>query len=64
MRGPVTGHDGYIGVVLVPLLQGAGHDVVGLDTELYWAYRVAGFERGDLAAQREEKRGLQEILAV
>ena len=28
----VTGHNGYIGSVLAPLLQRAGHDVVGLDT--------------------------------
>lgn len=28
----VTGHDGYIGQVLVPMLQEAGHDVVGLDS--------------------------------
>ena len=28
----VTGHHGYIGAVLVPLLLRAGHDVVGLDT--------------------------------
>ena len=32
MRVLLTGHDGYIGTVLVPLLLGAGHDVVGLDT--------------------------------
>jgi nucleoside-diphosphate-sugar epimerase len=31
----VTGHEGYIGSVLVPLLQQAGHDVVGLDTGLF-----------------------------
>jgi nucleoside-diphosphate-sugar epimerase len=35
MRVLVTGHNGYIGCVLVPLLQGAGHDVVGLDSYLY-----------------------------
>jgi nucleoside-diphosphate-sugar epimerase len=32
MRVLVTGHDGYIGTVLVPLFQAAGHDVVGLDS--------------------------------
>jgi nucleoside-diphosphate-sugar epimerase len=31
----VTGSDGYIGRVLVPLLQAAGHRVTGLDSRLY-----------------------------
>ena len=35
MRILVTGHRGYIGTVLVPLLASAGHEVVGLDTDLY-----------------------------
>jgi len=35
MRVLVTGHHGYIGSILVPLLAGAGHEVVGLDTYLY-----------------------------
>jgi nucleoside-diphosphate-sugar epimerase len=35
MRVLVTGHHGYIGVLLVPMLQNAGHDVVGLDTDLF-----------------------------
>jgi nucleoside-diphosphate-sugar epimerase len=35
MRVLVTGHDGYIGVVLVPMLEEAGHEVVGLDSYLY-----------------------------
>jgi nucleoside-diphosphate-sugar epimerase len=35
MRVLVTGHHGYIGSVMVPTLLSAGHDVVGLDTELY-----------------------------
>ena len=35
MRVLVTGHHGYIGTVLVPLLQAAGHDVHGLDSGLF-----------------------------
>ncbi len=35
MRILVTGHDGYIGCSLVPMLQRAGHDVVGLDSYLF-----------------------------
>lgn len=35
MRVLVTGHSGYIGTVMIPLLQTEGHDVVGLDSDLY-----------------------------
>jgi nucleoside-diphosphate-sugar epimerase len=35
MRVLVTGHLGYIGTVLTPMLARAGHDVVGLDSDLY-----------------------------
>ena len=32
MRVLITGHNGYIGSVMVPVVQSAGHEVVGLDT--------------------------------
>ncbi len=35
MRILVTGHNGYIGTVMVPTLLAEGHEVVGLDTDLY-----------------------------
>jgi nucleoside-diphosphate-sugar epimerase len=35
MKVLVTGHHGYIGSVLTPLVAAAGHDVTGLDTFLY-----------------------------
>jgi nucleoside-diphosphate-sugar epimerase len=35
MRLLVTGHSGYIGTVMAPLLLAAGHEVIGLDTDLF-----------------------------
>lgn len=35
MRVLVTGNNGYIGTVLCPMLLERGHEVVGLDTDLY-----------------------------
>lgn len=35
MRVLVTGHNGYIGTVLTPMLVAEGYDVVGLDSDLY-----------------------------
>jgi len=35
MKVLVTGSRGYIGCILVPMLQKEGHDVIGLDTDLY-----------------------------
>ena len=35
MKVLLTGHKGYIGAVAGPILRSAGHDVVGLDTDLY-----------------------------
>ena len=46
MRVLVTGHHGYIGSVLAPVLQDAGHDVVGLDT---FFYRGCDFGEAELS---------------
>jgi nucleoside-diphosphate-sugar epimerase len=35
MRVLVTGHKGYIGVVLTPMLLAAGHQTIGVDSDLY-----------------------------
>jgi nucleoside-diphosphate-sugar epimerase len=43
MRLLVTGHDGYIGAVMTPLLLAAGHEVVGLDSG--W-FEECGFGTG------------------
>jgi nucleoside-diphosphate-sugar epimerase len=35
MRVLITGHNGYIGSVLAPMVRAAGHDIVGLDSFLF-----------------------------
>lgn len=35
MKVLLTGHKGYIGAVAIPMLRSAGHEVVGLDTDLF-----------------------------
>jgi nucleoside-diphosphate-sugar epimerase len=42
----LTGHKGYIGAVAGPILASAGHEVVGLDADLF-----AGYDFGDSAPQ-------------
>jgi nucleoside-diphosphate-sugar epimerase len=46
MRVLVTGHNGYLGSVLVPVLVGAGHDVVGLDTFFFEECSLGGEQTG------------------
>ena len=41
MRVLVTGHQGYLGTVLVPILRDSGHDVTGLDSG-YFAECILG----------------------
>jgi nucleoside-diphosphate-sugar epimerase len=56
MRVLVTGHRGYIGAVLVPLAQEAGHEVVGLDSGLY-----AGMEVQPLADTPELVKDVRDV---
>ena len=42
MRILLTGHKGYIGVILAPMLIARGHDVVGLDTDIFRRCDYAG----------------------
>jgi nucleoside-diphosphate-sugar epimerase len=42
MRVLLTGHRGYIGTVMAPILSAAGHDVVGLDSDFYQACTFVG----------------------
>lgn len=42
MRVLLTGHQGYIGTVMAPMLQAAGHEVTGLDTGFYLGCEFPG----------------------
>ncbi len=55
MRVLVTGHHGYIGSVLVPMLQAAGHEVVGLDA-YYFEGCTLGEEPPEVPALRLDVR--------
>ena len=51
MKIRLTGHKGYIGAVAGPVLRDAGHEVVGLDTDLF-----AGCEFGPASQEIPEVR--------
>jgi len=58
MKVLVTGHDGYIGRVLVPMFQAAGHDVVGADSFLFEGCEF-GENTADLPAFRVDVRDVE-----
>ncbi len=60
MRVLVTGHNGYIGTVLVPMLQGHGHDVVGLDTNYFRRCLFAG----ELPAIEQIDKDIRDVAAA
>ncbi|HKW94441.1 MAG TPA: SDR family oxidoreductase [Methylomirabilota bacterium] len=65
MRVLVTGHNGYLGSVMVPTLQSAGHDVVGLDT-FYFADCTLGYDTAALPEIRKDIRdvGVGDLIGI
>ena len=53
MRVLVTGHNGYIGSILVPRLEQAGHEVIGLDSNLFGVCTFGPVETEPEALQRD-----------
>jgi nucleoside-diphosphate-sugar epimerase len=57
MRVLVTGHRGYIGTVMVPMLLEAGHEVTGYDSDLYERCTFAiGGSIADVPSLRKDVR--------
>jgi nucleoside-diphosphate-sugar epimerase len=54
----VTGHKGYIGTVMVPLLLGAGHELVGLDTDLF---EQCSFDERAIASIPELNKDVRDV---
>ncbi len=58
MKVLVTGHDGYIGTVLTPLLAAAGHEPVGLDASLF-----ANHAFGEIPDVRAREADIRDVTA-
>ncbi len=69
MRVLVTGHNGYIGSVLVPMLQSEGHEVSGMDANLFGRCLFSGSGqevpniRGDIRdAEKSDFEGIDAVI--
>lgn len=68
MKVLVSGHNGYIGQVMTPMLEAAGHDVTGLDTYYYEDCQFSGAPacptiRKDIrAVSREDLEGFDAVI--
>jgi nucleoside-diphosphate-sugar epimerase len=60
MRVLVTGHRGYIGTVMVPMLLEAGHDVTGCDSDLY--ERCTFATGGSIAAVPSLRKDVRDVM--
>lgn len=58
MRVLLTGHDGYIGHVLLPMLLDRGHHVTGLDSFLY---EDCGFATAKVSASAVARKDIREV---
>lgn len=63
MRVLVTGHNGYIGSIMVPFLQAAGHEVVGFDADWFEPCLLSGQPVAEVPSIRKDLReaGLEDL---
>ncbi len=69
MRVLVTGSRGYIGTVMTPMMLEAGHDVVGIDTDLYrrstfgpWRESIHTIEKDVRALEVSDLHGFEAVV--
>ena len=69
MRILLTGSRGYIGTVMAPMMVEAGHDVVGMDTDLYrhstfgpWRESVRTIEKDVRAIEAADLKGYDAVV--
>ncbi|HEX6736968.1 MAG TPA: SDR family oxidoreductase [Vicinamibacteria bacterium] len=69
MKILLTGSRGYIGTVMAPMLLQAGHEVVGVDTDLYrrstfgpWREAIQTLEKDVRAVEAEDLRGIEAVI--
>jgi len=68
MKVLLTGHKGYIGAIAAPMLSAAGHDVIGLDTDLYAecdftkVENIVGLNKDLRDLSKEDLRGFDAVV--
>jgi nucleoside-diphosphate-sugar epimerase len=69
MRIVLTGSRGYIGTVMAPMMVQAGHEVVGLDTDLYrrstfgpWKESIRTIEKDVRAVEATDLKGFDAVV--
>ena len=69
MRVLLTGSRGYIGTVMAPMMVQAGHEVVGLDTDLYrrstfgpWQESIRTLEKDVRAVEAKDLEGFDAVV--
>lgn len=62
MKVLLTGHLGYIGTVMTPILQRAGHEVVGCDSDLYARCTYAA--GGEIASVPALRKDVRDVVAA
>lgn len=58
MRVLLTGHQGYLGTVMAPILTAAGHEVIGLDSGLFAACVLGSLDSPDVPGLSTDLRDI------